>query len=310
MKKYLFNLSKFIAIALIVIFFIEILCITIKVPKISYQNIYSKSQDLIPQINSNTILFLGDSRIEYGIKPLVIKNILSANDNINVLNMAMPNSNGLDVLSYLKANDIYPKLIILGYTPNYGRYTNHDLDNIKYSKRNRREDRIKYFLKQNYYVCDYSSILEFFKGEHPIHLNHDYDEWGGVNMTLYGNYEYKKNKQVNLYTLWTEAFSKDKHFKYISSVKNFRRWFSKGGTKIYGLTLPTSKKINEIEQKIAIDQNSKALFDKFFNYSDADIFFKRNEVDSIYFLDGSHLTQDYSILFSEKFAKIMDADIK
>jgi hypothetical protein len=299
MKKYLIKLLIFVTIALFAILFVEVFSTIIKVPKISYQNIYAKGQNLIPQINSNTILFLGDSRIEWGVKPIVINNILNNKDDINVINMALPNSNGLDILTYLKSKNIYPKLIILGYTSNYGRYTNHDLDKIEYSNRNRIEERFKYFLKQNSFIYDYNSIKEYLLGRHPINISHEYDSLGGVNVTLYGNYQSKKEFQIKIYTEWSKDFSKDKLKAYYLSVKKFKQWFSKGGTKIYGLSMPASYDIINLEHKNNIDQNASELFDKYYDFS----ILNQTIVDSIYFLDGSHLSKKLAISFSEQFAE-------
>jgi hypothetical protein len=299
MKKYLIKLLIFVTIALFAILIVEVFSTIIKVPKISYPNIYPKSQSLIPKINSNTILFLGDSRIEWGIKPIIIQNILNNKHNINVVNLAMPKSNGLDILTYLKSKNIFPKIIILGYTSNFGRYTNHDLDKIEYSNRNRIEERLKYFLKQNYFIYDYNSIKEYLMGRHPISINHEYDSLGGVNVTLYGNYQSKKEFQIKIYTEWSKDFSKDKLKAYYLSVKKFKQWFSKGGTKIYGLSMPASYDLIKLEHTNYIDQNVSELFDKYYDFS----ILNQTIVDSTYFLDGSHLTQEFAISFSERFAE-------
>lgn len=310
MKTYLLKLLKFITIILLIFMLIEVISNFLKVPKISYQNIYAKGQNLIPQINSNTILFLGDSRIEWGIKPIVIKNILNNQGDINVINLAMPGSNGLDILAYLKANNIYPKLIILGYTTNIGRYKNHDFHKIMYSSKNRIIERIKYFLKQHSYVFDRNSIKLYLNGIHPVNMNHEYDKLGGVNVTLYGNYKYQENYNILNYKRWSKDFSKDKLYTYFSSVKKFKQWFLKGGTRIYGLSTPISLNLNKLEQQNAFDQYASELFDKYYDYSTLKLPVNQVFVDSIYFQDGSHLTKNFAISFSELFAEKLKFEIK
>jgi len=58
----------------VLIALVETFFTLLKAPKISYENIDARSQQLIPKIDSNSILFLGDSRIAWGIKPNIIKN--------------------------------------------------------------------------------------------------------------------------------------------------------------------------------------------------------------------------------------------
>lgn len=310
MKKYLLKLLKFITILLLIIVLVEVTCNLFKVPKNSYQNIYAKGQNLIPQINSNTILFLGDSRIEWDIKPIIIKNIFKTEGDINVINLAMPGSNGLDILAYLKANNIYPKLIILGYTTNVGRYKNHDFDKIIYSNKNKVLERFKYFLKQNSYTYDWNSIKKFLDGDLPVNLNHAYDKWGGVHVTLYGDYKYQEDHNLKYYKQWSKDFSKAKLSTYFSSIKKFKQWFLKGGTRIYGLSMPISLDLIKLEKQDTFNHNASELFDNYYDYSTLRLPVNQTFVDSFYFKDGSHLTQDFAILFSEKFAKKLKIDIK
>jgi hypothetical protein len=310
MKKYLYKLLIFLTIPVFVIILIEVFFNVIKVPKISYPDIYYKSQNLIPQINSNTILFLGDSRVEWGIKPLIIKNTLNCNDKVNVINLAMPGSNGLDILTYLKAKSIYPKIIILGYTPNYGRYENHGLDKIKYTKRNRVEESVKYYLKQNSFVYDYNSIKEYLFGEHPLHLSHEYDKWGGVNVIEYGNYQYKKDVQMKIYKSWSDNFDKDKLYSYHASIEELKKWFMQGGTKIYGLYMPTADDLIKLEKPNYNGQNVTEMFEEYYDYSKLEFSFDKVAHDSVYIYDGSHLKQEYGILFSKKFAEKLKTQVE
>jgi len=47
---------------------IEVLARVLKIPKISVPKIKAKAQDLVPIIDSNTMLIFGDSRNEWGTK--------------------------------------------------------------------------------------------------------------------------------------------------------------------------------------------------------------------------------------------------
>jgi hypothetical protein len=157
---------------------IEVLARVLKIPKISVPKIKAKAQDLVPIIDNNTMLILGDSRIEWGIKPRVLAKALDCN--LKVVNLAMPGSNGLDILKYLQKEGIYPKLILIGYTRNYGLINGHGLDKERYNFFNRIKENISYQILQNFYVKD-KSIVNFFNHEPLYFKSHVYDEWGGGN---------------------------------------------------------------------------------------------------------------------------------
>jgi hypothetical protein len=222
MRDFIYRVTVFfLVIPIFSIILVEICCRALEFPKISHHNIGAKSQDLIPLIDSNTILLLGDSRVEWGVKPELIK----YNNKEQVINLALPGNNGLDIMNYLKVNKIYPKTIIWGFTPNYGRYTNHNLDKVIYSRPNRAVANLKYWLKQNSYFFDHKSITNHFKGERPYFKNHKYDNWGGAYVTEYGNYQERKKVQLKMYEEWQLDFDKDKYTNYLSSIKLLINWF-------------------------------------------------------------------------------------
>ena len=166
----------FILVPLAFVLSIEILARVLKISKISVAKIKAKAQDLVPIIDSNTMLILGDSRNEWGIKPLVLAKIL--NRNLKVVNLAMPGSNGLDILKYLQKEGIYPKLVLIGYTRNYGLIKGHGLDKKRYNLLNRIKENISYQILQNFYFTD-RSVVNFFNHE-PLYFKcHVYDECGG-----------------------------------------------------------------------------------------------------------------------------------
>jgi len=307
MKKFSYKILVFIiVIPILAIILFEGTCRLLDIPKISHNNIKSKSHDLIPKIDSNTILFLGDSRIEYGIKPETINKALTNNDEINIINLALPGSNGLDIMNYLKINSIYPKIIILGYSPNYGRYSNHSLDKVTYSNKNRIEEKIKYFLSQNSFVYDTNSIEEYINGKYPYFKEHKYDNWGGVRVTNNGDYQKRQLVQHNLYTEWSNSFNNEDLNNYYAVISEYRKWFEKGNCKIFGLYMPVSKKLYELEKKGYDKQYVHNIFHN--NYFDHSAMYNNlSNNDSLYFYDGSHLTPKTSISFSEDFGKELRA---
>lgn len=306
MYNFFNKIFLFIGSAFIFIIVFEIFCRLIGVPKISHHKLLAKSQLLIPKINSNTILFLGDSRVEWGIKPELIQDNYTSINNFKVLNLAMPGSNGLDILSYLKSENIFPKIIIMGYTPNYGRYTNHDLDRVNYTDINRIKENVKYYLRQNSFFYDYHSFIEYINGKHPLHLNHDYDDFGGVNISLYGNFLSKKEMEIKVYSEWSNDFSSKKFETYCNSVVELENWFSNGGTKMYGLIMPVSKELDDLERQVSKENKLLEMYDKWYDYSKLYQF--DNKTDSLYFKDGSHLTLEHSKLFSEKLGNEINID--
>lgn len=276
-----------------------------KVPKISHHNILAKSQNLIPQIDSETILFLGDSRVEWGVKPIRIKK--TTNYKGNIINLAMPGSNGLDILNYLQKNSIYPRLIIIGYTPNYGRYKNHELDIQNYSYSNKRSSNIKYLLKQRSYTYDYSSILEYFKGNRPYFRKHFYDEMGGVVVQENGDYGARSSHQHRMYEGWAQDLKNIEHDQYLLTLSSYLKGF-KGNSLIYGIYMPTSETLMKFESDFFDEKLIEHVFEgHFLNYSDYVTSIKKNtEHDSAYFYDSSHLTMEYSKVFTDSLSEYIN----
>lgn len=301
MYRFLINLLIFTCVAFVLIFVVELSCRLLKVPKISHHNIYSKSQDLIPIINNNTILILGDSRLEWGIKPLKVLEKLTK-DSLNVINMALPGSNGLDILIYLKKNNIYPRLILMGYTPNYGRNKNHGLDLISYSKPNAIKEKIKYSLKQTLYLQD-QSIKEYIINGFPYFKNHKYDALGGAIVNEYGDYAKRLEEQIVIYNTYKNSFDSLGLKKYCTEMNTMIKIFRKNGSVICGIYMPVSKRIFDIEASAVYSKPQKINFDRFYDFSNYTYTVERNRPDSTYFYDGSHLSHKYSDVFSEKLVR-------
>ena len=99
MKKLLFRLLTLFSLLLLTFVTAEFtLRYLLKIPKISDHVINHKLVSLINKIDSSSIVIVGDSRLEWGLKPLVIESELKKNGkNLTCFNLAMPGSNGIDV---------------------------------------------------------------------------------------------------------------------------------------------------------------------------------------------------------------------
>jgi hypothetical protein len=264
------------------------------IPKISHHNIIAKAQNLIPLIDSNSIVILGDSRLEWGIKTNEITNM-----NGKVINLAMPGSNGLDIIQYFINNEIFPKIIIMGFCPNCGRWGNHSLDKLDYSKKNQLIANIRYWLKENSYIYDVASIKLYFLGEKPYFTNHKYDEYGNVVVCENGNYYERIKYQIINYNRLNIEYDRNEYKKYLSELKKIHTQLT-GESKLLGLYMPVSDTLFSLEKTHYQKNEIDTLFDYFMDYSQ----FQPNN-DSLYFYDGSHLSSRYAIHFT----KIIDRSI-
>jgi len=298
MSGFIKKIFFFVVIAFALAGLFEIACRVLRIPKISPHNIYAKSMELIPRINKNSIVILGDSRLEWGIKPLAIYDKL-LDKNSRVINLAVPGSNGLDVLNYLNNHKIYPKLIIVGYTPNFGGYQNHKLDLISYSRRAIINAKVKYFLNKTFYIRD-ESVVEYIKHGYPYFKNHTYDDWGGAIVNEYGDYSQRTKFQIENYTLVRQSFDSLVLAKYCNTMDTLIQSFKKNGSIICGIYMPVSKKLFDIETSVLVYPVKQINYDKFYDFSKFTYEKEKPAPDSIYFLDGSHLSHEYAPVFSEK----------
>lgn len=302
-------LTKFLIFALsllIVMALIEGFARFASIPKISNHNISAKAQDLVPQIDKNTFLIIGDSRLEWGIKPLNVKKQLNV-ENIKVINLAFPESNGIDILEYLTKHNIYPKAILMGYTSNYGRYTNHNLDILKYSFIRKIHAELKYFIGQTFYFND-QSFLNFLNGKEQYFKSHDYDEWGGVNVSEYGDYRKRMELQEKMYKEWKDSFSPGKLENYCRKVNELVTQFKEHKTKMLGIYLPVSAPIFDFEKQE--NQSWQRInYDRFYDLSHYTYSSQLKAPDSIYFYEGSHLSHAYSYIFSDTLGKMINREL-
>ena len=176
----------------------------IKIPKISDHIINHKLVSLINKIDSSSIVIIGDSRLEWGLKPLEIESELKkAGKNLTCFNLAMPGSNGLDVLNELEKKNINPALLVYGFSAHAYRYT---------QKFNIEEQKSIFKLPQYItgYVAlllnktfifedNYQSVKQYIKNEPPYFIAHNYDAQGGVDVEENGNYSYRKSVQMKMY---------------------------------------------------------------------------------------------------------------
>ncbi len=294
MKQFISKVIVFTIIPIVFVLMLEVIAYSF-IPKISHHKIKAKGQLLIPKVDSNSILILGDSRLEWGLKTHKI-----INENGNVLNLAMPGSNGFDVIQYLITNKIYPKLIILGFTPNYYRYENHKLNKMHFSITNLLKESSKYWLMQNSYIYEMNSILLFIKGKQPYFIRHVYDNQGNVVVKEKGCFKERFKLQLEMYKRWYEEFDEKKYKRYLLEMKDLISQFE-GKTSVYGLYMPVSDTLRQLEEYHYNKLEVVDIFDYFMDYSNA-----RFESDSIHFYDGSHLTPEFAIQFTD----LINQDIK
>ena len=209
------NIVFFIVLPILLLSFIESISYLF-ITKISHHKIVAKAQSLIPKIDSNSIVIIGDSRLEWGIKTYEITNKKG-----KVINLAMPGSNGFDIIHFLIQNNIYPQKIIIGFTPNFCKYKNHNLNKLHFSTKNLLIENIKYWLKQNSYLYDKASIDLFLKGEVPLFIDHQYDDLGNVLVKENGDYHQRMNYQLKMYKEWNTNFDYNLYKNYVKELNLF-----------------------------------------------------------------------------------------
>ena len=305
MKIFFQKSILFLLIPLFILSFVELIARYNNIPKISHHNIYAKSQSLIPLVGRNSLIILGDSRMEWGIKPINLEREFNKNNRnkLNAINLAMPGSNGIDILLYLKARKIYPKVLVLGYSPNVVRYKNHNLNIIKYTFFNMVIENIKYYIKQTLLVSD-KSIFHYLKNGKPYFKSHKYDKSGGVIVFEYGDYSQRKQHQVKMYQKWREDFDITELREHITQLNKLITHFKKGGSLVFGLYMPVSDDIYNIER---LDGMAKMIkHDKFFDYSNL---YTNCHEEKERFYEGSHLSHEYSYKFSVMFGNTLKNEV-
>jgi hypothetical protein len=295
----------FVTIPAVMALGIEAFVRLLGVPKISHHNIRSKSQDLIPQIDSKTILFLGDSRVEWGVKPIKV----GADLDCKVINLALPGSNGMDILEYLNASKVYPKAIVVGYTPNVSGNLNHELDRQEYNLKNRIKEKIRYFLLQNFYLVDFQSLVSYKNGDTLYFKSHAYDELGGASVREYGDYSSRYHFQLKMYTQRRANFNPEQHSAYLAKMGEMIKAFS-GKTEIVGVYMPVSSSIRALEDPAFDKKSLSTLFGgRFYDYSSHFSVDMNTAPDSANFYDGSHLSPQKAEEFSTELAQQLKQDL-
>jgi len=301
MRAFIRKFLSFTAVLFLLLLVLEAAFRIVRIPKISHHNILAKAQDLMPKIDSQSTLFLGDSRVEWGIKPKLWQSSRG-----EAYNMAFMGSNGIDILIYLAQHEIYPQNIIIGFTPNYGRYTNYEMDKMTFNTRNRIVEDFKYQAMENSYLYEKESVNQFIKGKKPYFIRHEYDDAGGVTVTESGNYTERKVVQTELYQYWFNDFKKEHYLKYLKDLSVALKPF-RGKSAIYGLYMPTCKSLFELEGQHYAKSDFEELVDVYFDYSD--YLFKDSlslAREEQYFYDGSHLTPEYAKTFTQFLNKKID----
>lgn len=295
------RLFIFFSIPLLGLVTVEILCRAIAVPKISHNNIEAKSLGLLPQIDSSTVVIVGDSRLEWGIRPDVLENALKSK-NLKVINLAMPGSNGLDVLHFIQENEINPSALIIGNTIFYGQYSNHNLHTMNSNVYQRLKSSISYFVRQHLYSTD-QSLLMYLHNESVYFKSHVYDERGGAVVQEYGDYSDRLFYQEKMYRRWSEQFNAADYCAYNDSLNKFIHYFSQKEIPVILLRMPVSRKIQSLEPeyvKCSTQINDASGTLDYSGWRNAE-----SAPDSVQFYDGSHLTVEGSV----KFSYILGADL-
>lgn len=100
LKKFFLKIVLLTFISLIFTLTFELTCLIIDIPKKSHNNISAKGQELIPKINNNSVLLLGDKIM----KMVSTQEIDDSNG--NVINLALPGIKGFEMLQYLLKKNI------------------------------------------------------------------------------------------------------------------------------------------------------------------------------------------------------------
>jgi hypothetical protein len=308
MKHFLKRTFGIIAVFILLVAALEMLYRLLKVPKISHQSIYAIGQSVIPKINNNTILLIGDSRLQWGIKPiLVMEKMKAAGYNCNVVDMAMPGSNGLDMLHYLIQHNIHPKLIIHGYGANYAIYQNHGFDKQEYSEFNKISENFSYWLDQHFYFRD-QSVMQYVRRSPLYFKSHSYDSLGGATVTEYGDYANRSATQIEMYKGFKTNFKQAGLDKYSMDANAAIEKLKSQGAIVYGLYMPISKKIFDL-QNASSNWPANIVYNKFYDFAD---FTYTNETpahDSVYFYDGCHLRPEYGTVFTGVLVDSLQKDL-
>lgn len=287
---------------------LELLYRILKIPKIAHHDIYAKAQKLVPRINNNTILIIGDSRPEWGIKPITVaEKMKQAGIDGNVINMATPGKNGLDVLRYLVKNDIHPRIIIHGYAPNYGSHQNHGTDTIAYTFFNRKYEELNYWLDRNCYFRD-QSVWYFIKRTPLYFKSHDYDSLGGVTVTENGDYKARAAEQHKMFSSFTRNFKPEELHRYDTEANALIEKLKSRGSSVYGIYMPVAKKIYDLQNVTGTNFPAIPAYNRFYEWSS---FTYTNEApahDSTFYYDDCHLNPEYAISFTGKLADSLIQD--
>ncbi len=279
---------------------LELLYRLLKIPKIAHHDIYAKAQNLVPRINNTTVLIIGDSRPEWGIKPLLIaEKMKEAGIEGNVVNMATPGKNGLDVLRYLVKNNIHPRIIIHGYAPNYGSHKNHGTDTMEYSLFNKKSKEFNYWLDKNCYYRD-QSVWYYIKGTPLYFKSHVYDSLGGVTVTENGDYKARAAEEYKMFGKFKTNFKQAEMDKYDDEANDLIEKLRSKGSVVYGVYVPVAKKIYELLDVTKGNEPNIPAYNRFFEWSSFTYKYEAPAHDSTYYYDDCHLNPAYAVIFTKK----------
>lgn len=280
-----------------IFFLLPELVFNLIVPKISYHQNYEKAARLLPKIDEQTTLFIGASRTEWGIKPLVIERLTDR----KVYNLAFPGSNGLDVLAYLKKHQIFPKEIIIGTAPLHFTVTNFDIENLDTSLSNAFYLNAQYQFKKWSYLYEKRSLEYFYKKEKPFFIKHKYDKRGGVVVKECGDYAERLRFQQEDFADVAGRKFKTSFEEYCSKMRDEITFFQQKGVRVSALIMPVCTELRQIEDRVAKLDYSSVSFDNVFDFRKYYDPKKPQVPDADIYVDCSHLSPEYA----EEFSKII-----
>jgi len=268
------------------------------IPKISHHKNYEKFADLFPEIDNNTILIAGDSRMEWGVKPLLLNDLMrESGSDYSSINLAMPGSNGLDVLSACLEMDKYPKLILLGTNAFAPLWRNFQFDSSKTTAAYSKEVNREYFFREHSYLWEQKSIKQYFKSKPPFFLHHNYDSKGGVEVVENGNYHERLDFQIAYYKKKSATLTDSVFMNYLDELEVLERQLKKRNIPVFVVRMPLVEELQSLEK-----QNRNKFKSIDFEYVDWDCLELFNShgrnMDSLIYQDGSHLSQAYAKKFT------------
>ncbi|MCI5056468.1 MAG: hypothetical protein MRY83_10195 [Flavobacteriales bacterium] len=286
MKRFLKKTILLVVTFITILVLFECVSAVLSAPKESQNKFYVKYQELIPLVNSKSVVLLGDSRMEWGVNASQIK---------NALNFGMPGSNGLDVLKYLRDNSIFPKAILINYTPFIHEYSNYNVDKTQYNLSTYIKTWIDYKLMDNSFLYNKKNMDILIHQNQPFMLEHYYNEYGDAEILLNENYPGPVQFQIDQYSSRASRFDSVKHKELLAEFEELSTVFKEHNTLFTGIYLPVCDTINQIEKPLPhYDYLNKVFVSGFYNFHEL-----YDSLGQDVFMDCAHLEESYNVRFTD-----------